>query len=192
MSSMEMQLNESEVIGAVQHWVSSLVVGMNLCPFAGRELMRNRVRFTVTEAATEERLLMALQAELELLDNDASVETTLLIHPLVLGDFPDYNQFLNYADSLLEQMQREGIYQIASFHPDYQFEGTGPDDAENYTNRSPYPLLHLLREESLARAISSYPDVGAIPVRNIQLMNSMGQGKLKALLQACYTEVGDG
>jgi hypothetical protein len=192
MSSMEMQLNESEVIGAVQHWVSSLVVGMNLCPFAGRELMRNRVRFTVTEAATEERLLMALQAELELLDNDASVETTLLIHPLVLGDFPDYNQFLNYADSLLEQMQREGIYQIASFHPDYQFEGTGPDDAENYTNRSPYPLLHLLREESLERAISSYPDVGAIPVRNIQLMNSMGQGKLKALLQACYTEVGDG
>ena len=192
MFSMETQLNESEVIGAVQHWVSSLVVGMNLCPFAGRELMRNRVRFTVTEAATEERLLMALQAELELLDNDASVETTLLIHPLVLGDFPDYNQFLNYADSLLEQMQREGIYQIASFHPDYQFEGTGPDDAENYTNRSPYPLLHLLREESLERAISSYPDVGAIPVRNIQLMNSMGQGKLKALLQACYTEVGDG
>ena len=192
MFSMETQLNESEVIGAVQHWVSSLVVDMNLCPFAGRELMRNRVRFTVTEAATEERLLMALQAELELLDNDASVETTLLIHPLVLGDFPDYNQFLNYADSLLEQMQREGIYQIASFHPDYQFEGTGPDDAENYTNRSPYPLLHLLREESLERAISSYPDVGAIPVRNIQLMNSMGQGKLKALLQACYTEVGDG
>ena len=192
MSSMEMQLNESEIIEAVQHWVSSLVVGMNLCPFAGRELMRNRVRVTVTEAATEERLLMALQAELELLDNDASVETTLLIHPLVLGDFPDYNQFLNYADSLLEQMQREGIYQIASFHPDYQFEGTGPDDAENYTNRSPYPLLHLLREESLERAISSYPDVGAIPVRNIQLMNSMGQGKLKALLQACYTEVGDG
>jgi hypothetical protein len=192
MSSMEMQLNESEIIEAVQHWVSSLVVDMNLCPFAGRELMRNRVRFTVTEAATEERLLMALQAELELLDNDASVETTLLIHPLVLGDFPDYNQFLNYADSLLEQMQREGIYQIASFHPDYQFEGTGPDDAENYTNRSPYPLLHLLREESLERAISSYPDVGAIPVRNIQLMNSMGQGKLKALLQACYTEVGDG
>ena len=192
MSSMVMQLNESEIIGAVQHWVSSLVVDMNLCPFAGREVMRNRVRFTVTEAATEERLLMALQAELELLDNDASVETTLLIHPLVLGDFPDYNQFLNYADSLLEQMQREGIYQIASFHPDYQFEGTGPDDAENYTNRSPYPLLHLLREESLARAISSYPDVGAIPVRNIQLMNSMGQGKLKALLQACYTEVGDG
>ena len=192
MSSMVMQLNESEIIGAVQHWVSSLVVDMNLCPFAGREVMRNRVRFTVTEAATEERLLMALQAELELLDNDASVETTLLIHPLVLGDFPDYNQFLNYADSLLEQMRREGIYQIASFHPDYQFEGTGPDDAENYTNRSPYPLLHLLREESLERAISSYPDVGAIPVRNIQLMNGMGQGKLKALLQACYAGVGEG
>ena len=192
MSSMVMQLNESEIIGAVQHWVSSLVVDMNLCPFAVREVMRNRVRFTVTEAATEERLLMALQAELELLDNDASVETTLLIHPLVLGDFPDYNQFLNYADSLLEQMRREGIYQIASFHPDYQFEGTGPDDAENYTNRSPYPLLHLLREESLERAISSYPDVGAIPVRNVQLMNGMGQGKLKALLQACYAGVGEG
>ena len=192
MSSMVMKLNESEIIGAVQHWVSSLVVDKNLCPFAGREVMRNRVRFTLTEASTEERLLMALQAELELLDNDASVETTLLIHPLVLGDFPDYNQFLNYADSLLEQMRREGIYQIASFHPDYQFEGTGPDDAENYTNRSPYPLLHLLREESLERAISSYPDVGAIPVRNVQLMNGMGQGKLKALLQACYAGVGEG
>jgi hypothetical protein len=83
-------------------------------------------------------------------------------------------------------MGMEGVYQIASFHPDYQFEGTDPDDAENYTNRSPYPLLHLLREESLERAIAEFADVDQIPTRNIELMNSLGQGKLKVLLQACF------
>jgi hypothetical protein len=113
------------------------------------------------------------------------VETTLLIHPKVLQDFYDYNQFLNYADDLLVEMGLEGVYQVASFHPDYQFSDTASDAAENYTNRSPYPLLHLLREASLERAIADTPDAAEIPARNINLMNSIGQDKLKALIQGC-------
>jgi len=158
---------------------------MNLCPFAKRELVKQRVRFTVTEAATEDELLQALQAELELLNADPSIETTLLIHPAVLGDFLDYNQFLDIADALLLQMELDGVYQVASFHPDYQFGGTAPWEAENYTNRAPYPILHLLREESLDRVLGDNPDADEIPQRNIDLMNSMGEEKLKALLAEC-------
>ena len=179
-------LEDDNIAGSVQQWVESFVVDLNLCPFAKRELVKNRVRFAVTEALDEEQLLTALQAELELLDSDSSVETTLLIHSKVLQDFYEYNQFLDSADRLLVQMKLAGVYQIASFHPNYQFGGTEPDDAENYTNRSPYPILHLIREESLARAIAEYPDVDQIPARNIELMNSMGQGKLHKLMQACF------
>jgi len=162
-----------------------VVVGLNLCPFAKRELVKNRVRFVVTNATSEGPLLVALEDELELLSNKASVETTLLIHPDVLQDFYTYNQFLNSADALLQQMKLEGVYQIASFHPDYQFGGTEQDDVENYTNRSPYPMLHLIREESLERAIASYPDVDNIPERNKKLMESLGEIKMKELLGAC-------
>ena len=181
-------LEYEEVIGPVRRWVETLVVGLNLCPFAKREWVKNRVRCTVTEATTEEQLLVDLQAELELLNRDDAVETTLLIHPRVLKEFYDYNQFLDYADSLLVQMRLDGVYQIASFHPDYQFGGTEPDDVENYTNRSPYPLLHLIREESLERAISNYPDPDQIPERNIELLNSLGRDKMRALLQACFKD----
>jgi len=159
---------------------------MNLCPFAKRELVKNSVRFAVTGATNELQLLTALEDELELLNRDASIETILLAHPDVLQDFDDYNQFLSDADQLLVSMELEGIYQIASFHPDYQFAGTQPDDAENYTNRSPYPLLHLLREDSLESAIKEYPDIDQVPARNIAMMNRMGKDKLSALLQACF------
>lgn len=178
-------MNTQQVEASVRKWVDTFVVGMNLCPFAKRELVKQRVRFTVTEASTEDELLQALQAELELLEADPSVETTLLIHPAVLGDFLDYNQFLDIADALLLQMQLDGVYQVASFHPDYQFGGTAPWAAENYTNRSPYPILHLLREESLDRVLGDNPDADQIPQRNIDLMNSMGEEKLKALLADC-------
>lgn len=176
---------DDRVIAEVRRWVESVVVGLNLCPFANRELVKNRVRFSVTEATTEEQLLTVLEAELELLSKDASIETTLLVHPKVLADFYDYNQFLNYADGLLVQMKLEGVYQVASFHPNYQFGGTDPEDAENYTNRSPYPLLHLIREESLERAIADFPDADQIPAQNIERMNSLGRDKLQALLHAC-------
>ena len=177
--------NDEEIIQAVRQWVETFVVGMNLCPFAKRELVKNRVRFVTTAATTAEQLLQVLQTELELLNADPSVETTLLIHPAVLQDFYDFNDFLDCADSLLVDMELEGIYQVASFHPDYQFGGTRSGDAENYTNRAPYPVLHLLREESLERVIADYPDVDDIPERNIELMNSLGQDKLQALLKSC-------
>lgn len=176
------------VIRPVRHWVETVVVGLNLCPFAKRELVQGRVRFSVSEAETEGQLLADLQAELELLNNEDAVETTLLIHPGVLQDFFDYNQFLSYVDRLLEQMELEGVYQVASFHPDYQFAGSRPEDVENYTNRSPYPMLHLIREQSLERAIASHPDPDGIPGRNIELLESMGQDKMQALLQACYDD----
>jgi hypothetical protein len=177
--------NDEEIILAVRQWVETFVVGMNLCPFAKRELVKNRVRFVTTAATTAEQLLQVLQTELELLNADPSVETTLLIHPAVLQDFYDFNDFLGCADILLLDMELEGIYQVASFHPDYQFGGTRSGDAENYTNRAPYPVLHLLREESLERVIADYPDVDDIPERNIELMNSLGQDKLQALLKSC-------
>lgn len=173
------------MIATVKQWVDTVVVGLNLCPFAKRELIADRVRFSPTEATTEEQLLVALEAELELLAGDSSVETTLLIHPQVLLDFDDYNQFLNYADGLLVQMRLDGIFQIASFHPNYQFDGTDPDDAENYTNRSPCPLLHLIREESLERAVAGFPHADQIPARNIELMRELGRDKLRILLQGC-------
>ena len=179
-------MSDESQVEAVRNWVETLVVGMNLCPFAKRELVKNRVRFVTTAATTQEQLLLALQAELELLNTDSTIETTLLIHADVLQDFYDFNDFLDVADHLLLDMDLEGVYQIASFHPDYQFGGTHPDDAENYTNRSPYPVLHLLREDSLERVIADYPNVDDIPERNIELMNSLGAEKLRNLLQGCY------
>jgi hypothetical protein len=183
-------LKDSEIIGSVQRWVESFVVDMNLCPFARHELIKNRIRFALTAAQTEEELLIALQTELELLDSDTSIETTLLIHAKVLQHFYDYNQFLNYADKLLLQMGFEGVYQIASFHPHYQFGNTDPDAAENYTNRSPYPMLHIIREESITRAIADSPHLDQVSARNIKLMNQLGKDRLRALMQACITDDG--
>lgn len=178
-------MESKATVHAVRRWVDELVVGLNLCPFAGRELAGNRVRFVVTEATTEEQLLIAVETELSLLNDDATIETTLLIHPDVLQDFFDYNQFLDIADRLLVQMELDGVYQIASFHPDYQFAGTAADDAENFTNRSPYPLLHILREASLEKSIAAYPDVEQIPNRNIEQMKSIGREKLQSLIDSC-------
>jgi len=178
-------LKDNEIIESVQRWVETFVVGMNLCPYAKRELIKNRVRFVSIAAETEEELLIVLQAELELLHSDLAIETTLLIHAKVLQVFDDYNQFLNHTDKLLLQMGYDGIYQIASFHPHYQFAGTDPDDAENYTNRSPYPMLHIIREESIARAVADSTNAEQIPERNIELMNHLGQDRLQALMQAC-------
>ena len=179
-------LPEDQIAGAVRNWVETFVIDMNLCPFAKPELVNNRIRFAVTQAISEAQLLATLQTELELLENNPLVETTLLIHPQVLQDFYDYNQFLSYADNLLVELKLEGVYQVASFHPHYQFGGTDADDVENYTNRSPYPLLHILREDSLERVITDTADVAQIPAHNIELMNSLGRDKLAALMQACF------
>lgn len=177
-------MQHNSILDATRQWVSEIVIGLNLCPFARRELVKERIRFVGTDAGSEEALLMALQDELVHLNEHPEVETTLLVHPGVLRDFADYNEFLAAADGLLEYLELDGIYQIASFHPDYQFGGTGPDDAENYTNRSPYPMLHLLREESLERAIAGYPGTDLIPGQNIELMNRLGADEMRRRLLA--------
>lgn len=178
-------MNTDTIIQATRNWVENVVVGYNLCPFAKRELMHDRVRFQVTDAQTEEQLLQALHAELQWLEAHPEVETTLLIHPRALPAFEAYNEFLATADGLLAYLELEGIYQIASFHPEYRFEGTTGDEAENYTNRSPYPMLHLLREASLEAAIDGYPDVEGIPARNIARLNELGAEKMRAILARC-------
>ncbi|MHB8920321.1 MAG: DUF1415 domain-containing protein [Halothiobacillus sp.] len=175
-------------MNTVRNWVEQFVIGFNLCPFAKRELVKNRVRFIVSDAIDEEQLLADLETELALLNQDDRIETTLLIHPHVLQDFFDFNQFLARADNRLMQLKLKGIFQIASFHPDYQFGGTESDDAENYTNKSPYPVLHLLREASLDLAITHYPDADLIPDRNISLLEKMGPDKLQALLKKCFQD----
>lgn len=179
-----------EIIEATRRWVEQVVVAFNLCPFAKRELVKDRVRFVVSKAKDEATLLDELAHELALLNVDEAVETTLLIHPQVLQDFYHYNDFLEAADELLVDMNLEGVYQVASFHPDYQFGGTEPDDVENYTNRSPYPMLHLLRENSLSEAIDNYPEVDLIPERNIDCMNEQGLEKMQTLLNACLKGAG--
>lgn len=175
-------MEHNSILDATRRWVSETVIGLNLCPFARRELVKERVRFVATDAGSEEGLLKALQDELVHLNEHPEVETTLLVHPGVLRDFAEYNEFLAAADGLLEYLELDGIYQIASFHPDYQFGGTGPDDAENYTNRSPYAMLHLLREESLERVIAGYPGTELIPGQNIELMNRLGAEEMRRRL----------
>jgi hypothetical protein len=177
-------MNQDIFINNTRRWVESVVIDLNLCPFAKREMINNRVRFTITEADTEAQLLFDLHCEITLLSNDADIETTLLIHPQVLQEFSEYNEFLALADDLLVETNLEGVFQIAGFHPDYQFADTSADDVENFTNRSPYPMLHILRETSLERAIADHPDISGIPKRNIQLMRDMGSEKMKQLLQA--------
>lgn len=171
--------SQSSLIEATKHWLSEFVIEHNLCPFAKRELINETIRFVESDAGDRENLLVQLQLELSLLDKDETIETTLLIHPKVLNDFQEYLEFLDIANGLLIELDLEGIYQIASFHPDYQFANTLPSDPENLTNRSPYPMLHLLREASLEKAIASHPDPEGIPQRNIALMNQLfSEGRL--------------
>jgi len=182
---------EADPATAVRRWVEDVVIDLNLCPFAKRELLAERVRFDVTDASTETELLEVLASELDRLVSTPAIETTLIIHPHVLSDFLQYNQFLDIADRLLVQLKLEGIFQIASFHPDYQFADTKADDAENFTNRSPYPVLHLLREDSLEKAIASTTDIDQVPLRNIETMKRIGTEALRSMLRACLQPVED-
>lgn len=175
-------------MAVVQKWIERFVVDLNLCPFARREVERDSIRYVVSAADDEEGLLQELRRELELLERDADVETTFLIHPQLLGDFYDFNDFLADCDRLLIDMGLDGIYQVASFHPDYQFAGTRPGDPENYSNRSPYPMLHLLREDSVARAVSGHPDIDSVPTRNIEVLNALGREALRARRESCFDD----
>jgi len=163
-------------IEATRIWVDKAVIGLNLCPFAKAVQTRQQIRYAVSGARHAEELLDDMANELRLLaDTDpALLDTTILIHPYVLTDFLDYNDFLETGDDLVTELGFEGELQIASFHPDYQFADTAANDVANYTNRSPYPILHLLREASLEKAIEAYPDVSDIYRRNIETMQRLG------------------
>jgi hypothetical protein len=167
---------QNQVIQETQLWLEKAVIGLNLCPFAKSVYLKNQIRYRVSEAETKEVLLQDLISELEFIAKTptAEVDTTLLIHPKVLDDFFDYNAFLQVADKALRQLGLESVIQIASFHPQYQFADTEADDIENYTNRSPYPILHLLREESVSKAVDSVTDAEAIPEKNIETMKKLG------------------
>lgn len=166
----------AEAVAATRTWLEQAVIGLNLCPFASSVHLHNRIRYFVSDARSGAGLLDDLMAELRALDaaDPGQCETTLLIHPHVLGDFLDYNDFLARADDAVAELGLEGVIQVASFHPRYQFEDAGPDDIENYTNRSPYPMLHLLRESSVERAVTTYPDTTTIYRKNIETLRRLG------------------
>ncbi|RZF28756.1 DUF1415 domain-containing protein [Paraburkholderia sp. UYCP14C] len=173
------------VIDATRHWLTEAVIGLNLCPFAKAVHVKGQIRYAISEADTLEAVLTDLEAELQTLvaADPAAIDTTLLILPRAFGDFLDFNDCLFFADRLIRQLRLEGVIQIASFHPHYQFEGSEPDDIENYTNRAPYPILHLLREDSIERAVQAFPDAEQIYERNQETLRRIGLAGWDALMK---------
>ena len=168
---------DAQIIAATVAWLEKAVIGLGLCPFAASVHLRNQIRYRVSAQESADGLVEDLSEELKLLhDVDPQrCETTLLVHPHVLNDFYDYNEFLNAADDALQTLELDGEIQIASFHPQYQFAENAPDDIENYTNRSPYPMLHLLREASITRAVATFPGVHDIGDKNQATLRRLGK-----------------
>ena len=166
-------------------WVERFIVKYNICPFARAELEKQAIRYAVIEESAPEQALLALVDECRRLDEMPAIATTLAIFPGLLDDFDDYLDFLAIAEQLLIQQGYEGIYQLASFHPNYCFDGSDEDDAANYTNRAPYPTLHIIREDAMALALSTYLKPEKIPERNIEFTRRMGNEKLQAVLASC-------
>jgi uncharacterized protein len=173
-----------EAIAATQRWIEAAVIGLNLCPFAKAVHVKQQIRYVVSSARSQRDLRADLVAELLALQaaDPEKIDTTLLIHPWVLNDFLAYNDFLDIADACIEKLDLTGQIQIASFHPQYQFADAGSDDIENCTNRSPYPMLHLLREASIDRAVEAFPDAADIFNRNMETMRRLGHEGWQALL----------
>lgn len=176
MSTPNLNADDAQIIAATERWLERAVIGLNLCPFAKAVHVKKQIRYVVSPATSAEQLLETLMDELQLLSDSEpdAIDTTLLIHPFVLNDFLDYNEFLDVADAAVEDMQLDGELQVASFHPDYQFAETDQNDISNYTNRAPYPILHLLREESIERAVAAFPEAAEIFDKNIATMEQLG------------------
>ena len=175
---------QSDEILATRRWLERAVIGLNLCPFAKAVYVKQQVRFVLSDAATEEELLTDLGEELQRLQavGPDETDTTLIVHPRVLTDFIDYNDFLDLVDGLIAELDLEGELQVASFHPAYRFADSDADDPGNCTNRAPYPTLHLLREASLDKAITAYPDADVIVERNLKTMSVLGLDGFRKLL----------
>jgi len=169
-------MDDEAVIAAMREWIEKAVIGLNLCPFAKAVYVKNQVRYVVSHAPHLDGLLEDLDRELDFLaaaDPD-EIDTTLLIHPTLLADFLDFNDFMQLAEAAVDEHELDGVIQIASFHPQFQFEGTEPDDMGNYTNRAPFPTLHLLREASIERAVAAFPEAETIYARNIETLERLG------------------
>jgi hypothetical protein len=183
---------EAKVIAETRAWLEHVVIGLNLCPFAKAVAAKGQVRYTVTAASDDAGLRASLREELSLLAaaDPAEIDTTLLICPRALPDFEDYNDFLDEADALLQEMDLDGVIQVASFHPDYRFADTEADDVTNATSRSPWPMLHLLREDSVERAVAAFPDPDAIVEANLRTLRTLGREGWEALRRRCREEAG--
>lgn len=177
-------MDNQKYIDKVQKWVESFIIELNICPFARKVSVQKRIRYAVQPSEDLDEVMKAFLNELQLLKRLPSqdTDTTLFIVPNALDDFEDFLSFVDVSEGFLTELGYDGVFQIATFHPKYQFAGTKTTDAENFTNRAPYPILHILREESMENALENYPNPEEIPNRNIQLMNEMGIEKLKALL----------
>ncbi len=176
-------MTDDEVLTQTRHWLEKAVIGLNLCPFAKAVYVKNQVRLVVSQARHADDLLEELDRELDLLVATPAeeVDTTLLIHPTLFDDFLDFNDFLEIAEGVVDEHGLDGVVQLASFHPQFQFDGTEPDDIGNYTNRAPFAMLHLLREESVERAVEAFPEAEAIFEQNIATLEKLGHAGWKAL-----------
>ena len=166
--------DKATIIQQTKKWIIDVVIGCNFCPFAAKEIKRDTIQYEVLTDATTTTALQAVMTTMYQLDAAKHIETSLLIFPGSFELFEEYLHLLELAEKLLVKEKYEGIYQIASFHPKYLFAGSNEDDPSNYTNRSPYPMLHFLREESLSKAIDSYPDIDEVPNRNITFTREKG------------------
>jgi len=185
---------QQRALAETRAWVDRAVIGLNLCPFAKAPQVKGQVRYVVSTAQDPAALLADLITELERLAESKAdkLETTLLVHPQVLGDFADYNDFIAIAEDTVAELDLEGVLQVASFHPQYQFEGTAPDDITNATNRSPYPTLHLIREESIDRAVDAFPEAETIYEVNMATMERLGPDGWAVLQQQCRDDAAAG
>ena len=176
-------MTEEQVLTQTRHWLEKAVIGLNLCPFAKAVYVKNQVRLVVSKARHADDLLEELDRELDLLVATPAddIDTTLLIHPTLFDDFLDFNDFLELAEGVVDEHGLEGVIQLASFHPKFQFDGTEPDDISNYTNRAPFAILHLLREDSVERAVEAFPQADAIFDVNIATLEKLGLPGWKAL-----------
>lgn len=168
-----------------RNWLEDIIIKLNFCPFAKREFLNNSIRYSVSDAVDLEAALHALAEEFNFLDNNTKTETTLLIFSQSFAEFDSFLELIDYANQLLDDLGYASVYQLAHFHPDYCFDGVETDDASNYTNRSPYPILHLLREHSLQKAIQNHTDTSSIPDTNIILARELGSDKMQQLLDQC-------
>jgi hypothetical protein len=176
-------MTDEEVLKQTRHWLEKAVIGLNLCPFAKAVYVKNQVRLVVSHARHADDLLEELDRELDLLvaTSPEELDTTLLIHPTLFDDFLDFNDFLEVAEGVVDEHGLEGIVQLASFHPKFQFDGTELEDIGNYTNRAPFAMLHLLREASIDRAVEAFPQAEAIFEENIKTLENLGHEGWKAL-----------